>query len=127
MASQGDVYWIPSGSHGIEHVHVVASDPSVDAQNVVLIPVTTRDGYVDETCVLSPGDHKCITHDSCVDYRSARVLPAARIDAAHAARRIRKADPVSNEVLKRIFDGASRTIFLPGDCDRILHQQGFIN
>ena len=127
MAQLGDVFWLPSGGPGLEHLYVVISDPRKDSLEVVLVSFTTRDTGVDESCSVYKGDHPRITHDSCVDYRRARILTEGQIDHAVASGKARQVEPVSQELLDAIWRGAIETKFLPGKCDGILRRQGFIS
>lgn len=126
MARLGDVFWLTSEDSGLEHLYVVASDPGKNPQEVVLVSFTTRDIGVDESCIVYEGDHPRVTHESCVDYRRAKILSEAQIDRAVTSGQVRSVEPVSEEMLQAIWRGASETRFLPSRCDRILRQQELI-
>ena len=51
-----------------DHLCVVISDPAQDPNRVVVVAFTTRESWTDEGCVLYPGDHPFIQHDTCIDY-----------------------------------------------------------
>jgi hypothetical protein len=44
--------------------------------NVMLAPVITKHSYSDDSCVLRPGDHSFIKHESCVAYDKVKCLSA---------------------------------------------------
>lgn len=127
MFRRGDAFWIRSQDNQIEHLHVVLSNPYADPERIVVVPLTTRDGWADETCVLRKGCHPAIKHDTCVDYRRAQVISAEQLDKALRERGIRKADPMPDPFLADILTGAKATWFLPQDCDRILVEQDLID
>ena len=127
MFRQGDTFWIPSSDSGIEHLHVIISNPEINHEDIVVVPLTTRETWVEETCVLYVGDHPAIKHDTCVDYRRADIVSAIKLDAALTKQQIRKNDTVSSEILKDILSGANETRFLPGRCDRVLSEQKLID
>ncbi len=127
MFRQGDTFWIPSSDSGIEHLHVIISDPEINHESVVVVPLTTSDGWAEETCVLYAGCHPAIVHDTCVDYRRADLVSAIKLDTALTNRQIRKSAPISSEILKDILAGANETRFLPGRCDKVLSAQKLID
>lgn len=48
------------------HLFFVISDPSINAQEVVLVNMTTYEDYKDNTCLLRPGDHEEVKHLNCI-------------------------------------------------------------
>jgi len=127
MVRHGDAFWMCPRGDEIEHLFIVVSNPDIDPTNVVLIPVTTRDEFADESCMLYSGDHQRIRHDSCMDYRRARIVSAHQIDKAMHLRQIRRVESVRDEIIERILVGAAQTRQLPGRCDKILHSQSLID
>jgi hypothetical protein len=127
MVQKGDTFLIPSPQEDeCAHLHVVISDPEKEPDGVVLVPITTWESYKDESCLLQPGDHPFIKHASCVQYRDARIVPAARLARAIAGGQIRSREPVSSELLARILAGAGESRFLPAEHGNILARQGLI-
>lgn len=128
MLKQGAVFWIPSGPGGSEHMHVVLSRPEDNSQSIVLVPWTTRDDGVDETCVIYAQDHENVAHDTCVDYQRATLATEAELLDALDTRRIRQVVSVSEPLLARILAGASeRANFMANECEEILLAQGLID
>ena len=124
MVHHGSTYWIltdPAAS--VEHLYVVISDPVKDPDNVVLVSFTTRQAGVDESCVIYEGEHPCVRHDTCVDYRRAHVLSALQIDEAVTSGKVRPGPQADAGLLDRILRGAQETRFLPDCCDAILDKQ----
>ena len=127
MFSQGDVFWISSPESNVEHLHIIISIPDKDPQKIVVVPLTTYESWVEDTCVLRTGDHPVITHDTCVDYRRATILTAEKLDSALKKHQIRKAQKILPNILEQILSGASKTKSIPRDCDNILVSQGLID
>ncbi len=128
MFRQGDTFWIPSPENGIEHLYIVVSDLDKDCRKIVVVPLTTRESWTDETCTFHAGSHPAIKHDTCVDYRRAKILTAEALNCALSKRQIRKgASPMPARMLRDILDGANSTRYLPKECDRVLHDQGLID
>jgi hypothetical protein len=68
----GDAFYIRDRSVDT-HLWVVISDPLKDPNRVVLVSVTTFETYKEGVCLVRPGDHPRITHESCVAYQEARM------------------------------------------------------
>jgi len=47
-----------------QHLWIVLSDPNKDAAKVLLVNMTTLSDKKEKTCVLRPGDHPWIRHDT---------------------------------------------------------------
>ena len=120
------MFWLASDKDDLEHLYVVISDPLKNPNEVVLVSLTTKDYGVDDSCVVSVGDHPRIGHESCVDYARARILSEATIDDAIANKRVRPVENARPELLKAIWRGAEETKYLPSRCDTILNQQELI-
>ena len=127
MFRQRDTFWILSSDSGIEHLHVIISNPEINHEDIVVVPLTTRETWVEETCVLYVGDHPAIKHDTCVDYRRAKIVSAIKLDDTLKKQQIRKSAPISGEILERILSGAKETNFLPIEHDNILVAQKLID
>jgi hypothetical protein len=115
-----------------EHLRIVISDPGVDPEHVVLVGLTSYDRfqheiYKDNSCLLNPGDHPWITHQTCVSYRDGTLVSEAVLNAAIAGGKLIPQEPISDDVLTRILEGAERTDELPNKCRVILEQQRLID
>jgi hypothetical protein len=57
----GDTFYI--SDRGVDtHLWVVISDPDRDAERVVLVSMTTYEGYKEAVCLLDVGDHPRVSH-----------------------------------------------------------------
>jgi len=108
------------------HLWVIISEPSLDKQNVVIVNLTTYDGVEEQTCTLDVGDHRFVKHKTVVRYRDAKSVPSSHLEKLERAQMLRRHDPLSAELLRRIREGASRSDFLPEQCRKILDTQGLI-
>ena len=109
--------------HG--HLCVVLSDPQQNPDEIVLAAFTTWEGYKDQTCLLHPGDHGFIRHDTCVDYELVPQVPSVeQLERGIRAGRITPGEPVSRELIERILRGADETDRIPMERWRILDDQG---
>jgi hypothetical protein len=71
-------------------------------------------------CLIQPGEHSFIEHQSAVAYGRAAVLAFSAIEAglrvgAHIAK-----EKVSSHLLKRIQDGARGNIDIPTECEEYI-------
>ena len=114
-----------------DHLHVVISDPAANAEEVVVVSLTS---YVtfgekcrkDGSCLLDRGDHPWIDHTTCVSYRDGRIVAESQLNALLADGQITLREPITNSVLTRILEGAEKTDELPNKCKVVLEQQGLI-
>ena len=100
---------IPTG--GSDHLHIVINDPvhcPFHADNVVLlvnISSVYTGKYADATCILSPGSHRFVKHDSWVVYRDAVIRKVDAIETGVAQQQIRTHDPFHPDQFLRIREG----------------------
>ena len=109
------------------HVWVVVSDPDVDPHRVVIANMTTYTIDREAACVLHPGDHPLVRHETCVNYRRAQVATNDGLDRLVARGSLRLRQPVSAEVLDRIREGAARARWIEDACWQVLEQQGLLD
>jgi hypothetical protein len=114
-----------------DHLHIVISDPVLDADELVLVSLTSYDTFQhqcrkDGSCVLDRGDHPWITHTTCVSYRDGRVVAESKLDDLLRRGEIESREPVADQILTRILEGAEKTEELPNKCRSVLERQGLI-
>lgn len=96
-----------AGEYGHNFVIVVA-----DAQGDFLLTnwTTVRDiSKCDSACILNPGDHPAITRPSYMYYVGSQVHSAASLLSLVREGNFVPIQPLSQDVLKRIQDGARRS------------------
>lgn len=111
------------------HLHIVCNNP-VDyprKQNVPCVLVVNFSS-VDETnshdvsCLVEPGDHPFITRSSYIIYRKAQILHADSIEEKIAGGEYTQHRPCSDELFKRIIDGALASPFTPTRAKRFIEK-----
>ena len=113
---KGESLLIPSGPDDKSHLFAILLDPVLipgygSKPHVLLASVvSTKPGLlIDESCLLHPGDHPFIGHNSFVDYRFTRLEPAAHMESRVHEGMFHVKEPCSTEMLKRIVAGALKS------------------
>ena len=99
----GDTFWI-------EYLWVVLSDPTSDDE-VVIVNLTSLRSNSDQTCLVHPGEHPHIDHDSVVMYNGARLVSRPTLERMITNGTFQAAPPVSQDLLRRIQQGALTSPF----------------
>jgi hypothetical protein len=122
----GDTF-IRAGKHvkSDPHLWVVISDPSASS-NLVAVSFTSQRIDKDQSCVILPGEHPFVTHESVILYAGARVVPESAIFAAVHAGVLKFHSRVSQRLLAKIRKGAAVTSHLLLQAKRILQAQAII-
>lgn len=76
---------IPSGTGNNpnqKHLFILLTDPLGEDREILLVGVSSKraGSYLDPTCILYPGDHQFLRHESYVNYRRARIESADKIN-----------------------------------------------
>lgn len=105
---------------------VVASDPSIDEEQVVLISFVKNTTKEEQCCLANSGDHPLIKEEHAARYKDARVAKMSQLyDLVRSGTMDRK-QPISSELIQRLLAGAAQSDFLPEGCREILRRQGLI-
>jgi len=119
----GDAFFIQNRSVDTR-LWVIISDTEKDPGRVVMVSITTHEGYKESVCLLEPGDHPRITHKSCVFYKETRMTNLETLHLLRDRGTLNVQPPVSAEILARIRDGVSRsTTIKPQFIDILLEQE----
>jgi hypothetical protein len=121
--SAGDTFLL---SHPYNHLYVVCSDPTLDAEHVVLVNFTTFEQEEESCCIVNPGEHPFITRKSCIRYKDARIAATVALRKLLDLGQMNRREPVSGDLLTRIRNGASESDFLPEGCRHIPEAQSLI-
>jgi len=89
-----------------KHLWVVISDPVLNPENVLIVNLTSLDHRKERACVLNPGDHPWITHDTCVNYEDSLITTQVKLEAARMGGAIRMQHQLAQAVLRRVLKGA---------------------
>lgn len=101
---------IPSGpAHdpGRFHLFILLTDAITAEKLVLIVSISSVKAGVwhDDTCVLAIGDHPFIKQASWVDYRSARIEPAAKLTSGVHKGLLVAQGTISHAVFLRICEG----------------------
>ncbi len=108
------------------HLWIIISDPSIDPDNVLIVNLTSWASGKDQSCVLRPGDHPWIRHDTCVNYQDSQITTLKKLIAARDGRALTLNAPIDSAVLKRIRDCSLNSTKMPLDHADILINQGLV-
>ncbi len=108
------------------HLWIIISDPTLDAENVLIVNLTTLAPRKEQTCILRVGDHPWIRHDTCVNYGDSQLTTLDKLLAAQRANALLIQSPASADVLKRIREGAMNSTKMPLDHADVLISQGLV-
>jgi hypothetical protein len=108
------------------HLWLILSDPEINADKVVIVNLTTHTLDEEPHCILQKGDHPFIKHKTAIRYRDSKCVALPQLEDLVASGGLRKHNPLSAAILKKIRDGASLSKYLPEGCRQILEEQGII-
>jgi hypothetical protein len=109
-----------------DHLWVILSDPGQDADQVLVVSVTTWRQGKDPACMIGRNEHPFVTHESCMAYIEARALSRANLFTFKDSGLLKLLDPVSAGLLGRMREGAARSDHLKPAFKDILRRQGLI-
>ena len=112
----GDTFVMPDaiGTH-LYCVLAVLSDGGI-----IVCHLTTLRSRTEPTCIIRPGEHKFVEHDTAVQYSATYVCPAGESLAAFE-RQIKKThDPLTPELLERMKKGAMASSNVSDDIKNLL-------
>ena len=113
----GEAFSIVKPGYSKPHLWVVVSHPD-PAGFVLMYSLTSFKDGCDTTCLIKPGEHIWVVHDTIVLYDDGRLFPAAQSERLLRSRSIRRQRPVSRALLAKIQHGAFRS-----PCARPIHQK----
>lgn len=99
----------PLSGNGKRHLRIVITDSNEQNEFLTVAVDTLRSSSQDKSCIIEQGEHPFIKTRSFVNYHYARVLNFTQVfNGLQKGVFIRKED-VSEELLKRIQDGAKKS------------------
>jgi hypothetical protein len=113
-AKVGTALLIPSGPQDKNHLYFVLTEKCVE-ENHLLVSISTvpERGFYDATCILEPGDHPFILHQSFVFYRTPQVYSASKIARFVRLKYFQPKEDSSPELIQRICAGILTSSFTP--------------
>ena len=113
-----------------EHLWIVISDPKQNRGKVLLVNFSSVKPSVrfDDACVVDVGDHPYIKKKTFVYYDKARVATDRGLEKEISSGQADASayDPVSDNLLDRIRQGASTSRFIDRGYRQLLKDQGLI-
>jgi hypothetical protein len=109
----GDTFLAGEELHGKHHLWIVINDPAQHSDTALFVNVTTLSGIAEKTCLVEPGEHSFIRHDSWIRYASAKSALVSQLDALEAAKLIIRQTPATQALVQKIRAGASASPLLP--------------
>ena len=105
----GNTLLIPSGPQG-NHLFIVLTDPADIPDHppqscLSLSLCTIRTSPYDSTCTVQVGEHPFVGSPSYISYRHARIDQASHFETMVSACTIFPHEPVSADLLTRIYSG----------------------
>lgn len=112
MVSLGDVYWLHRPSTGQTlHLFFVITTPVSPDSKILLVNATTKRKGSDLSCVLEPGDHPRITHESVIQYANPYVTTPRQLEQGEQTlpNLYKKVEPASPSLIRRIQEAGLRS------------------
>ena len=124
----GDTFLIPEPGASLDsHLWIVLSDPSVDAERVLIANLTSFRDDKDQSCILLPDDHPIVTKKTCVNYGGIKPVRAADLERLLNAGQIKPHEPFRPDVLARIRQSAAHSTRIKLGHWQILVEQDLID
>jgi hypothetical protein len=125
MAALGDTFLLNNREIN-NHLFVIISDPEQDDRRIATANFTSWRADKDQSCIVDAGEHRFLTHRSCIYYGEDRLISLDQYNTLLGSGHVLSHDPVSKTLLGRILDGAKVSPYLPFGKRQILIEQGLI-
>jgi len=125
MIKLGTTFWGSSADDpATKHLWFVISDPDTNHGLAIIVNMTTYRVGSEECCVLQPGDHPAVKHESVINYLKARNVPVANVEKAHKRRPdlIVFAEKADTKLIIRILRGALESKLINAECHAIINR-----
>lgn len=117
---QGDTFLGGGELHGEHHLWLVLNDPPAHHDVALMVNVSTLRPNAETTCIVRPGEHPFLKHDSYVRYASARRAGVADLAAALKRGLLQRHQPASAALLAKVRAGALASPHLAGELRALL-------
>lgn len=97
------------------HWFVISNHDSDDNVLIVNMTTTRNNGREDLSCKLHPGEHPNVTSESHIAYIHAKEANRFKIGLGEHQKTVIRRENASDEVIKRIQDGAKSSPRFPGE------------
>jgi hypothetical protein len=124
----GDTFIATRGGLSTDsHLWIIASDPEIDEDRVLIVNLTTASRHHDKSCVFRRGDHPYIAHDSCINYGGSYIVSVATLHEKLDGGLIERCQTATSAFMQRLWKGAAKSEHLPMDQWKLLVQQELID
>jgi len=107
------------------HLWAIISDPT-QSGDVLIVNFTSWRQDKDQACILNVSDHPYISRTTCVNYREAKRVEAAKLDKLLNSGQMQLNMPLGSEVLERIR-AAVPDSWISQDNAQFLVDQGLVD
>jgi hypothetical protein len=123
----GDAFLLQQQGASIDsHFWFILSDPDQDADNVLIVNLTSWRPDKDQACVLGTNHHPYIQHDTCVNYGGAKVVSLAQLNTLKDSGLLVQQPPLTAGLLKLVRERVSHSTTMKLKHVEILEQQGLV-
>lgn len=124
----GDTLYVNNpGLQYDSHLWVIVSDPDIDPRSVLIVNFTSWRADKDQACVVDKSDHPYIRHKTCVNYAGSKVQSVDDLGRLVQAGTVSHREPASEELLRRMRDGAIESKFMMMSYANLLIEQGVVD
>lgn len=99
----------------IQHLYILIAAEERTNMGLIVNITTSRDGC-DKSCVVMPGEHRFLKHESVINYADSKIASISTIEEALAKGVIKPHDPVSPVLLKKVREGGLKSSAIPLKC-----------
>jgi hypothetical protein len=110
---QGDAFLGGGQLHGEDHLWFIINKPEDHCGVALIVNLTTLRPGAETTCVLSPGEHPFIKHNSYIRYSGAREASVSELQNAVKRGLLKPHQAASPALLEKIRAGARASPRLP--------------
>lgn len=100
MLPVGSTFLIPTPPFfEIQHLYILIAAEKKTNKGLIVNFTTSKDGC-DKSCVVMPGEHSFLKHESVINYADSKIASISTIEEALSKGVIKPHTPVSPEVIK---------------------------
>ena len=105
LSRAGETLVLPSPNFETPHLWILVTDPVGEPPQTIIVAVSTKRFYKDNTIVLSPSDHSWVRHESVISYDHALIPEVRHLNEAVRRRIGELRKPCTPDLLRRVQDG----------------------
>lgn len=130
MFYAGTAFWVLTEAP--KHLWFIISEPQIDDSRILYVNFTSyhadrpAEAENDPACIVNPGEHPFVQHQTCVYYYGAQVGSLTTLENRYKAGRIRLDQPASSELLQKMRDCAGKSMYMETQHYQILEDQHLV-